>query len=82
MIEVAIASNTAHQIDPDTGDAIVEVDQSNDEQVGSLTLTKTGEQLVKVQEGSILEKVKAAFTDLKDTIMGTETTGISRRFEY
>ena len=82
VVEVAIASNTAHQIDPDTGDAIVEVDQSNDEQVGSLTLTKTGEQLVKVQEGSILEKVKAVFTDLKDTIMGTETTGISRRFEY
>ena len=82
VVEVAIDSNTAHQIDPDTGDAIVEVDQSNDEQVGSLTLTKTGEQLVKVQKGSILEKVKAVFTDLKDTIMGTETTGISRRFEY
>lgn len=82
VIEIAITSNTAHQIDPDTGDAIVEVDQSNDEQVGSLTLTKTGEQLVKVQEGSILEKVKAVFTDLKDTIMGTETTGIFRRFEY
>lgn len=82
MIEAVITSNTAHQIDPDTGAAIVEVDQSNDEQVGSLTLTKTGEQLVKISGESILDQVKSVFTDIKDTITGTETTGIIRGFEY
>ena len=34
---------------PDTGAVIVEVEQPNDEQVGSLTLTKTGEQPVEVK---------------------------------
>lgn len=82
VIEAVITSNTAHQVDPDTGAAIVEVDQSNDEQVGSLTLTKTGEQLVKISGESILDQVKAVFADIKDAITGTETTGIIRGFEY
>ena len=33
-IVITVSSNTAHQIDPDTGAAIVEVEQKNDEQVG------------------------------------------------
>lgn len=37
---ITVSSNTAHQIDPDTGAVIVEAWQPNDEQVGSLTLTK------------------------------------------
>lgn len=82
MIEAVITSNTAHQIDADTGAAIVEVDQSNDEQVGSLTLTKTGEQLVKISGESILDQVKSVFTDIKDAITGTETTGILHEFVY
>ena len=39
-IVITVSSNTAHQIDPDTGAAIVEADQNNDDQVGSLLLTK------------------------------------------
>ena len=46
---ITVSSDTAHQIDPDTGAVIVEVEQPNDEQVGSLTLTKTGEQPVEVK---------------------------------
>lgn len=41
-IVITVSSDTAHQIDPDTGAVIVEIEQPNDEQVGSLTLTKTG----------------------------------------
>ena len=44
---------------PDTGAAIVEVEQKNDEQVGSLLLTKKGEQLTEVTGDSVLAKVKA-----------------------
>ena len=50
-IVITVSSDTAHQIDPDTGAVIVEVEQPNDEQVGSLTLTKTGEQPVEVEGG-------------------------------
>ena len=39
-IVITVSSDTAHQIDPDTGAVIVEVEQPNDEQVGSLTLTE------------------------------------------
>ncbi len=46
---ITVSSDTAHQIDPDTGAVIVDVEQPNDEQVGSLTLTKTGEQPVEVK---------------------------------
>lgn len=46
-IVITVSSNTAHQIDPDTGAAIVEVEQKNDEQVGSLLLTKRENSLPK-----------------------------------
>ena len=82
MIEAVITSNTAHQIDPDTGAAIVEVIQSNDEQVGSLTLTKIGEQLTGISGESILDRIKSVFTGIKDAMTGTETTGILHGFEY
>ena len=58
-IVITVSSNTAHQIDPDTGAAIVEVEQKNDEQVGSLLLTKKGEQLTEVTGDSVLAKVKS-----------------------
>ena len=57
-IVITVSSDTAHQIDPDTGAVIVEVEQPNDEQVGSLTLTKTGEQPVEVKGDSLLAKAK------------------------
>ncbi len=82
VVEVAIASNTAHQIDPDTGASIVEVDQSNDEQVGSLTLTKTGEQPAGVVGDSILDQVESVFTGIKDAITGAESMGIHYGLKY
>ena len=57
-IVITVSSDTAHQINPDTGAVIVEVEQPNDEQVGSLTLTKTGEQPVEVKGDSLLAKAK------------------------
>lgn len=82
-IEITISSDTAHQIDPDTGAVIVGVEQSNDEQVGSLTLTKTGEQLIDVSGKSILEQAASVFGRIKDVITGTDSDmGVFRKFEY
>lgn len=82
-IEITVSSNTAHQIDPDTGAVIVEVEQSNDEQVGSLTLTKTGEQLIDISGKSILEQAASVFGKIKDMIAGTDSDmGMFHKFEY
>lgn len=81
-IEITVSSNTAHQIDPDTGAAIVEVEQKNDEQVGSLLLTKKGEQLTEVTGDSVLEKVKTLVSKVKNAVSGKEETGIYKDFKY
>ena len=81
-IEITVSSNTAHQIDPDTGAAIVEVEQKNDEQVGSLLLTKKGEQLTEVTGDSVLEKVKTLVSKVKKAVSGKEETGIYKDFKY
>ena len=82
-VTITVSSNTAHQIDPDTGAVIVEVEQPNDEQVGSLTLTKTGEQLKDVDGDSLLDTAKGVFTKLINAITGEEeNTGIFRSFIY
>ncbi len=83
-VELVINADTAHQIDPDTGAYIVEVVQYNDEQVGSLTLTKVGEQLTSVKGEGILEKVAGFFTNIKDALTGQETgtVGIKQEFLY
>ena len=81
-IEITVSSNTAHQIDPDTGAAIVEVEQKNDEQVGSLLLTKKGEQLTEVTGDSVLAKVKALVSKVRNAVSGKEETGIYKDFKY
>lgn len=83
-IELVINADTPHQIDPDTGAYIVEVIQYNQEQTGSLTLTKTGEKLREVKGESILEKAADLLSDLVDTVTGDESadTGIQREFLY
>lgn len=83
-IELVINTDTPHQIDPDTGGYIVEVIQYNDEQVGSLTLHKVGEQLKDIKGESVLEKVAGFFSDLKDKVTGEESdsTGIRQEFVY
>ena len=80
---ITVSSDTAHQIDPDTGAVIVEVEQPNDEQVGSLTLTKTGEQPVEVKGDSLLAKAKRFAGKIKDAVTGEDTdTGVFHDFVY
>ena len=82
-IVIIVSSDTAHQIDPDTGTVIVEVEQPNDEQVGSLTLTKTGEQPVEVKGDSLLAKAKRLAGKIKDAVTGEDTdTGVFHDFVY
>lgn len=83
-IELVINTDTPHQIDPDTGAYMVEVTQYNDEQVGSLKLTKVGEQLTEVKGESIFEKVTGFFSNLKEKVTGEESdsTGIKQDFVY
>lgn len=83
-ITITVDSNTAHQVDPDTGAIIVEVEQPNDEQVGSLTLQKTGEQLVEVQGESLFDKAKEAISGIISAVTGEENadTGIYQEFLY
>ena len=73
-IVIIVSSDTAHQIDPDTGAVIVEVEQPNDEQVGSLTLTKTGEQPVEVRGDSLLAKAKRLAGKIKDAVTAEDDT--------
>ena len=73
-IVIIVSSDTAHQIDPDTGAVIVEVEQPNDEQVGSLTLTKTGEQPVEVKGDSLLAKAKRLAGKIKDAVTAEDDT--------
>lgn len=80
-IEITVSQNTAHEIDPDTGAVIVEIEQYNEEQVGSLTLTKTGEKLVKVTGDSFLDQVKSVFGKIKSVVTGEEN-GIFHEFVY
>ena len=82
-IVITVSSDTAHQIDPDTGAVIVEIEQPNDEQVGSLTLTKTGEQPVEVKGDSLLAKAKRLAGKIKDAVTGEDTdTGVFHDFVY
>lgn len=82
-ITITVSSHTAHQIDPDTGAVVVEVEQRNDEQVGSLTLEKTGEQLKAVTGDSLMDKGKRLLGRIKAAVTGDkEQTGISHAFQY
>ena len=82
-IVITVSSDTAHQIEPGTGAVIVEVGQPNDEQVGSLTLTKTGEQPVEVKGDSLLAKAKRLAGKIKDAVTGEDTdTGVFHDFVY
>ena len=61
----------------------MEVEQPNDEQVGSLTLTKTGEQPVEVKGDSLLAKAKRLAGKIKDAVTGEDTdTGVFHDFVY
>lgn len=82
-ITITVSSDSVHQIDPDTGAVIVEVEQPNDEQTGSLTLTKTGEKLVEVTGDSLLDQAKNLLSRIKTAITGEDNqTGMFHEFQY
>src|SRR5699024_7720485 len=58
-ITITVDSNTAFQVEEETGKFIVVVEQFNDEAVGSLTLNKTGEKLTGAEkiEDKLLAKI-------------------------
>ena len=60
FITITVNSETAYEVEEETGKYIVVVRQQNDEAVGSLTIKKTGEDLVgaKNVEDSLLTKMK------------------------
>ena len=59
-ITIKVDSNTAHEMEEETGKYIVVVEVKNDEAVGSLTIQKTGEMLVGAEKitDQILTKLK------------------------
>lgn len=82
-ITITVSSHTAHQIDPDTGAVVVEVDQPNDEQVGSLTLEKTGEQLKAVTGDSLMDWGERLVSRIKAAVTGDKAqAGILHAFQY
>lgn len=60
FITITVNSETAYEVEEETGKYIVVVRQQNDEAVGSLTIKKTGEDIVgaKNVEDSLLTKMK------------------------
>ena len=71
-IEITVGSGTAHEVDPDSGVAIVTVEQKNNEQVGSLTITKTGEQLQAVKGDGILDKIARSLSNMAAVFTGVD----------
>lgn len=81
-IELVINGDTAHEIDPNTGAYIVTVTQYNDEQVGSLTLKKRGEQPVMEKVG-VIESLIDACVKVKDAFFGKNNgDGIQTDISY
>lgn len=66
VITITVDSNTAYEVEEDTGKYVVVVHQENDSAVGSLTLKKQGEFLTGAEkvEDALLEKVKNGFAGL------------------
>jgi len=69
-IVVTVDSNTAHQVEEETGKTIILVEQYNDEAVGSLKLMKRGEKLaaVQAQEEKLTAKLKNVFAGIVNQI--------------
>lgn len=74
-IVTTVEAGTAHQVEEETGNFIVAVEQSNDEAVGSLTLNKRGEKLkeaVKIED-KMFSKVKNRMTSFINAVSETVT---------
>lgn len=69
-ITVKVDSNTVHQVEEETGKFIVVIEQYNDEAVGSLTINKQGEKLVKAVdiEEKVTSKIKNGIASLVNKV--------------
>ena len=87
-ITITVDSNTAFQVEEETGKFIVVVEQFNDEAVGSLTLNKTGEKLTGAEkiEDKLLAKIKNGAASLvnavSEFITGEEVMDKSAGYEF
>ena len=87
-ITITVDSNTAFQVEEETGKFIVVVEQFNDEAVGSLTLNKTGEKLTGAEkiEDKLLAKIKNGAASLANAvsefITGEEVMDKSAGYEF
>ena len=87
-ITIKVDSNTAHEMEEETGKYIVVVEVKNDEAVGSLTIQKTGEVLVgaeKVTE-QILTKLKnglaRAVNQVSNLFTGEDVMETEKGYEF
>ena len=87
-VTITVDSNTAFQVEEETGKFIVVVEQFNDEAVGSLTLNKTGEKLTGAEkiEDKLLAKIKNGAASLvnavSEFITGEEVMDKSAGYEF
>jgi len=71
-IEITVGSGTVHEVDPDSGIPIVTVEQKNNEQVGSLTVTKTGGQLQAVSGDGLFDKIVRGLSKVAEVFTGVD----------
>lgn len=82
-IEIIVDSDTPCEIDPDKGEPIVTVEQLNDEQVGSITIMKTGEALADITGDSLFVRAKEFFKGIKKLVAKeTEEGNLYQEFQY
>lgn len=69
-ITIKVDSNTVHQVEEETGKFIVVIEQYNDEAVGSLTINKKGEKLVKAVniEEKVTSKIRNGIATLVNKV--------------
>ena len=87
-ITITVDSNTAHEVEEETGKYIIVVEQPNDEAVGSLTLHKKGEILTDAdkKEEQLVTKIRNKFADLVNKVSsfftGEDAMEISMGYDF
>ncbi|MFV0527647.1 MAG: SpaA isopeptide-forming pilin-related protein [Lachnospiraceae bacterium] len=87
-ITIKVDSNTVHQVEEETGKFVVVVEQYNDEAVGSLTINKKGEKLVKAVniEEKITSRIKngiaALVNKVSNFLMDEDAMQVSLGYDF
>ncbi len=82
-ITITIESGNASEIDPESGTPMVTIDQRNNEQVGSLTIVKAGEQLQSITGDSLVDKTKGIWNKVKEAVTGENWSDtVFHEFKY